>query len=502
MMNIESVTIAEIGRIKEIKKSIVKIEGLHNCMLGQLVTFADGTKGFVMGFNENEVLVLLLGISKALKAGNEVHSREESFKIPVGNNFLGRIVNPLCEGLDGKGYVKEDSLAYIFRDAPAVLDREPVSEMLATGIRIIDSTIPIGKGQRQLIIGDRMTGKTSIAVDAILNQKGRDVICIYCCVGRDYASFEKVVGTFKEKGALDYMIVVSALASSSIGEQYLAPYAAAALGEYFMYAGKDVLVVFDDLTKHAWAYRELSLLLERPPGREAYPGDIFYLHAQLMERGAHLSSQNGGGSMTFLSIADTLQGDISGFIPTNLISMTDGQIYLNSALFGEGFKPAIDVGLSVSRIGSRVQQKTLRELTKDLGLKYVQYRDLLKTTRLKSGVSEDMTGRLRHGEKIEHIFKQDKNSPSPMAEQLILYFALESEALDVLSNEKCDYFKKNIFAFAVLEIPAVVENLEKGLEISDGDREALKKCIMNFNHKMWASEPETSSGPGAGEAAE
>ncbi|MCX5678711.1 MAG: F0F1 ATP synthase subunit alpha [Candidatus Omnitrophica bacterium] len=500
-MKTESVSIGEIGRIKEIKKSIVTIEGLHNCMLGQLVTFTDGTKGFVMGFNENEVLVLLLGISKTLKAGNEVYSREESFKIPVGNNFLGRIVNPLCEGLDGKGYVKEDSFAYIFRDAPAVLDREPVNEMLVTGIRIVDATIPIGKGQRQLIIGDRMTGKTSIAVDAILNQKGKDVICIYCCVGRDYASFEKVVGTFKEKDALDYMIVVAALASSSIGEQYLAPYAAAALGEYFMYAGKNVLIVFDDLTKHAWAYRELSLLLERPPGREAYPGDIFYLHAQLMERGARLSSHNGGGSMTFLSIADTLQGDISGFIPTNLISMTDGQIYLNSALFGEGFKPAIDIGLSVSRIGSRVQSKTLRELTKNLSLKYVQYRELLKTTRLKSGISEDMTGRLKHGEKIERIFMQDKNSPSSLAEQLILYFALETGALDILSNEKCDYFKKNILAFARQDIPAVVENMEKGAEMTAEDREAIKKCIMNFNHKLWASEGETAP-ISAAEAAE
>jgi len=493
-MKTESVTIGEIGRIKEIKKSIVKIEGLHNCMLGQLVTFTDGTKGFVMGFNENEVLVLLLGVSKALKAGNEVYSKEESFKIPVGNNFLGRIVSPLCDGLDGKGHIKEDSFAYIFRDAPAVLDREPVNEMLVTGIRIVDSTIPIGKGQRQLIIGDRMTGKTSIAVDTILNQKGKDVICIYCYVGRDYASFEKVVGTFKEKGALDYMVVVAALASSSIGEQYLAPYAAAALGEYFMYAGRDVLIVFDDLTKHAWAYRELSLLLEMPPGREAYPGDIFYMHAQLMERGAHLSSQKGGGSMTFLSIADTLQGDISGFIPTNLISMTDGQIYLNSALFGEGFKPAIDIGLSVSRIGSRVQQKNLKELTKNLSLKHIQYRELLKTTRLKSGVSEEMINRLRHGEKIEKIFMQDKNSPSPLAEQLILYFALETEALDVLSNEKCDYFKKNIFAFARQNIPAVVESLERGVEMTANDKEAIKKCIMNFNHKMWASEVKPLSG--------
>jgi len=485
MIKTESVTISEIGRVKEIKKSIVKVEGLHSCMLGQLVTFSDGTRGFVMGFNENEVLVLLLGVSTEIRAGSEVYSKDEPFKIPVGDSFLGRVVNPLCESLDGKGRIKEDSQAYVFKDAPSVLDREPVNEMLVTGIRIIDSTIPIGKGQRQLIIGDRMTGKTTIAVDSILNQKGKDVICIYCCVGRDYASFEKVVSTFKEKGALDYMIVVAALASSSIGEQYLAPYSAAALGEYFMYKGKDVLIVFDDLTKHAWAYRELSLLLERPPGREAYPGDIFYLHAQLMERSAKLSAKNGGGSMTFLSIADTLQGDISGFIPTNLISMTDGQIYLNSVLFGEGFKPAIDIGLSVSRIGNRVQHKNLRELTKDLELTYIQYRELLKTTRLRSGASEELTGRLRHGEKIERIFMQNKNSPSPIAEQLILYFALKEAALDFLSVEKCDHFKENIYAFAKSDIPAVVDNLIKGEDITDEDKKALKRCITNFSHKMW-----------------
>ncbi len=487
-MKTESVSIGEIGRIKEIRKSIVKIEGFQNCMLGQLVTFNDGTKGFVMGFSENEVLVLLLGMSKTIRAGDEVYSKEESFQIPVGNNFLGRIVNPLCETLDGKGYIKEDALAHVFRDSPSVLDREPVNEMLVTGIRIIDSTIPIGKGQRQLIIGDRMTGKTTIAVDAILNQKGKDVVCIYCCVGRDYASFEKVVGTFKEKDALDYMIVVAALASSSIGEQYLAPYAAAALGEYFMYSGKDVLIVFDDLTKHAWAYRELSLLLERPPGREAYPGDIFYLHAQLMERGARLSAANGGGSITLLSIADTQQGDISGFIPTNLISMTDGQIYLNSSLFGEGFKPAIDVGLSVSRIGNRVQQKNLRELTKDLELKYIQYRELLKATRLRSGISEDMMSRLRHGERIEWVFTQDKNSPSAVAEQLILYFAIREGALDTLSREKCEYFKGNILDYVKHNCPRVIENLDKGEEMTSEDKEALKKCLTSFNHNLWSRE--------------
>ena len=368
----QSVSIKEIGRVKEIKKSIVKIDGLPNCMLGQLINFGDKTKGFVMGFSADEVMALLLGVSTEIRSGEEVTSEESAFKIPVGNNFIGRIVSPLCQPLDGKGHIQEDDLAYIFRDAAAILDRVPITEMLVTGIRIIDSSIPIGRGQRQLIIGDRMTGKTTIAVDTIINQKNKDMICIYCCIGRDYASFEKVMTSFKKEGVFDYTVVVAALASSSIGEQYLSPYAAATLGEYFMYSGRAVLVVFDDLTKHAWAYRELSLLLERAPGREAYPGDIFYLHAQLMERGAKLSPQLGGGSMTLLPIVDTLQGDIAGFIPTNAISMTDGQIFLNSDLFAEGFKPAIDVGLSVSRIGNKVQPEVMRELTKDVELTYIQ----------------------------------------------------------------------------------------------------------------------------------
>ncbi|MCQ9207740.1 MAG: F0F1 ATP synthase subunit alpha, partial [Omnitrophica bacterium] len=342
------VSIKELGEIREIRKSIIKVEGLSHCMVGQLVNVADGGKGFVMGFNEKEVLVLLLGNPDKLRAGDKVYSESVTFKIPVGEKFLGRVVSPLCEPLDGKGNIRADASFDIFRDAPQVMDRIPISEMLSTGIRVIDAVFPVGKGQRQLIIGDRMTGKTSIAVDTIVNQKDKNVICIYCCVGRDYASFEKVVSIFKQKDVIDRMIIVSGIASLPIGEQYLAPYAAATLGEYFMHSGRDVVVVFDDLTKHAWTYRELSLLLERPPGREAYPGDIFYLHAQLMERAGRLSSVAGAGSMTFFPIADTLHGDIAAFIPTNLISMTDGQIYLSAGLFNEGFKPAVDLGLSVS----------------------------------------------------------------------------------------------------------------------------------------------------------
>lgn len=486
-MDLESVSISEVGRVKEIKQSIVKVEGLQNCMLGQLVSFSNGMRGFVMGFNPSEVLVLFLGMVKGIKAGDEVRLREEFFKVPVGKNFLGRIVNPLCEDLDGKGAVAEDAMADIFREAPAVLDREPVHKMLTTGIRIIDSVLPIGKGQRQLILGDRMTGKTSIAIDSILNQKNKDVVCIYCCIGSAYAAFESVGTLLKGQGALDYTIVVAALASAPIGEQYLAPYSAAALGEYFMYQGKDVLLVFDDLTKHAWAYRELSLLLERPPGREAYPGDVFYLHAQLMERGAQLSAQNGGGSMTVLSIANTLQSDISGFIPTNLISMSDGQIYLSTALQGEGFKPAVDLGLSVSRIGTKILPGCFREITKDLELNHIQYREFLKTTRLRAGITEEMTDRLRHGEKLEKLFIQPRAHPSSIAEQYVLYFAWKERILDRLSDEHFESFKTGCYLFVSKALPELMKKIEEGTSLSSEEVAALKHCLMDFCHQEWES---------------
>jgi len=476
----KGVSVKESGVIKEIRKFVVKVKGLSNCMVGQLVSFADDTKGFVIGYNEEEVLVLLLKSGGRIKANDAVYSEWQTFNLPVGENFLGRIVNALCEPLDGKGPVRESDFYDIFRDAPGVLERVPIDEMLQTGIRAIDSSIPVGKGQRQLIIGDRMTGKTSIAVDTILNQKDKNVICIYCCIGRDYASFEKVVAILAENNALDYTTVVAGSASSSIGEQYLAPYTATTLGEYFMHSGRDVFVVFDDLTKHAWAYREISLLLERPPGREAYPGDIFYIHARLMERAGRLSPESGGGSMTFFPIADTQQGDIAGFIPTNLISMTDGQIYLNSALFGEGFKPAIDLGLSVSRIGSKVQSGIMRELTKDVGLDYIRYRELLKATKLRAGVSEELNARLRRGEKTERILIQNRFSPSPLAEQLILFCALRGGVFDKLSEDKCEYFKRDIYAFARDKFPHLVESLEKEQTLSPADRKSLNECIVSF----------------------
>lgn len=369
--------VREVGTVKSLRKFIVVAEGLPSCINGQIVEFASGIKGLLMGFTEEKAQILILGSASSIKTGDEVYNKGRALTLPVGEGFLGRVVNSLCEPQDGSGPIEAADYYPVFRGARGVMDRIPVDQTLETGTMILDTVIPIAKGQRQLFIGDRLTGKTTVALDAILTQKGKDVICVYCCIGKTYSSLLKTINILKQKGALNYTIVVSGVASTSAGEQYLAPYTAATLGEYFMYQGGDVLVVFDDLTKHAWVYRQISLLLERAPGREAYPGDIFYLHSQLMERAGYLKPELGGGSMTFFPIVEILQGDVTGYIPTNLISMTDGQIYFSTPLFNRGFKPAIDFGLSVSRIGNRAQWPAMKELSKSLRLEYLQYRELL-----------------------------------------------------------------------------------------------------------------------------
>lgn len=479
-MTDNTLQIHEVGQIKEIKKNIAKVVGLPSCMNGQLVDITANAKGMIMGFNQREILVLLLGKTEEVKVGDKVYNKMEPFKIPVGKEYLGRVVNALAQPLDTKGDIKPDQYNLVFRDAPSVLERVPITEALETGILIIDSTIPIGRGQRELIIGDRMTGKTTICIDTILNQKGKNVVCIYCCIGRSYASLERVVEILKEKGALDYTIVVCATAASSGGEQYLAPYTACSLGEYFMDNAEDVFVVFDDLVKHAWAYRQLSLLCERSPGRDAYPGDIFYLHSQLMERAGKLSPQAGGGSMTFFPIADTLQGDITGYIPSNLISMTDGQVYLNSALFSSGFRPSIDLSLSVSRIGSKVQCAAMKELSAMLRLEYIQYNELLKTARFKTTLSDEVKRRLSHGEAVTQVFIQDKNQPYPLEEQLILLYALSRGVLDILAKDEIDNFKMSISKFAIERFPAFIKKLSQEKELTPEVKKDLDECLAKF----------------------
>ena len=477
---VSPIRIKELGKVKEVKKNIAKISGLSNFMNGQLVNFAGGTKGMIVGFSEGDILVLILGDESKVRIGGEVYSRIEEFKIPVGEKFLGRIVNALAEPCDGKKPIEATMHYPIFREAPEMMDRGNVDSCLKTGTRIIDAIVPIAKGQRQLIIGDRMTGKTTIAIDAILNQKGKDVICIYCCIGKSFSSLLKVVQVLKQKKVLDYTVVIAATASTSVGEQYLALYSASTLGEYFMHKGKDVLVVFDDMTKHAWSYREISLLLERPPGREAYPGDIYYVHSQLIERAGKLSKELGGGSMTFFPIVDTLQGDVTGFIPSNLISMTDGQVSLNSTLFAESFKPAIDFSMSVSIIGNKIQNPILRDLTKAIRLEYAQYRNLLRLTKLKAGLTKKAKQDIRRGEVLSNILMQDKNSPAPIEELIILLYALDGKILDDLDAGEVKRFKDEIWRYIAKNNPDLAKKLRIAKELTVENKTELKKAFINY----------------------
>jgi len=466
--------IREVGKILSVRKFIVLAEGLPSCMNGQIVEFSDGTEGLVMGFTEKVVQILVLGDASSLHSGDEVYNRGKSLKLAVSDKYIGRVINALGKPLDGLGPIEAKEFYPVFRIAPGVMDRVPVRETLETGTLILDAIIPIAKGQRQLIIGDRLTGKTTVAVDAILNQKGKGVICIYCCIGKPYSALLKVLDILKENNALEYTIVVSGIASLSVGEQYLAPYSACTLGEYFMYNGKDVLVVFDDLTKHAWIYRQICLLLERAPGREAYPGDIFYIHSQLMERAGYLKPELGGGSMTFFPIVEILQGDVTGYISTNLISMTDGQLYFSTPLFNKGFKPAIDFGLSVSRIGNKAQWPAMKELSKSLRLDYLQYKELLQMTQLRAGaLSKEAEARIKRGEAINQLIIQEKNRPVSLEEQVLYLYALNKGILDNLSTSQIKRFKIEIFDFVNKNYPEFALELRSTHQFTEAMKQKL-----------------------------
>lgn len=473
--------IREVGFVQSVRKFIVIAKGMPSCINGQIVEFANGVRGLVMGFTEEKVQVLVLGDASSIRSGDEVYNKGNSLLLPVGDGFVGRVVDALCQPQDGLGPIETDGQYPVFIVAPGVMDRMPVKETLESGSLIIDAIIPLAKGQRQLLIGDRLTGKTTVAVDAILNQKGKNVICIYCCIGKPYSSLMKVIDTFREKEALDYTVIVSGIASVPTGEQYLAPYTACMLGEYFMHKGKDVLLVTDDLTKHAWVYRQISLLLERAPGREAYPGDIFYIHSQMMERAGYLRPELGGGSMTFLPIVEILQGDLTGYVPTNLVSMTDGQLYFSTALFNKGFKPAIDFGLSVSRIGNKAQWPAMKGLSKSLRLDYLQYKELLQMTQLRAtGLSKEAEKRLKRGEAISQLIVQDKNNPVALEEQVIYLYALNKSILDTLSTGQIKQFRKEILKFVNSRFPEYVSIVRETKELKDTDKEKLESAIKDY----------------------
>lgn len=470
----------EIGTVVAVRECIVRVKGMPSCINGQIVEFEHGGQGMVLGFNEKEVQVLLLNTKAALHVGDQVLSKGEFLRLPVGDAFLGRIVNALCEPVDSIGPIIPSDIFSVFSEAPGVMDRAPVKKTLETGTLLLDAVIPIAKGQRQLLIGDRMTGKTTVAIDAIINQKPRDVICIYCCIGKPNSSLLKVLNIFNEKDVMPYTIVVSAVASVSMGEQYLAPYTACILGEYFMKKGKDVLLIHDDLTKHAWVYRQISLLLDRAPGREAYPGDIFYTHSQLMERAGYFNEANGGGSMTFLPIVEILQGDVTGYVASNLISMTDGQIYFSTSLFNKGIRPAIDFGLSVSRIGNKAQWPAMKALSGQMRLEYIQYQELLQMTQLRTtGLSKEAEDRMKRGQAITQLLIQDKNKPLPMEAEIMYLFALSMGVLDTLSPADIKKYKDGFVALVEKEFPEIFTEIRQTMVLNDL---AIEKLYEAMNH--------------------
>ncbi|MBI1977444.1 MAG: F0F1 ATP synthase subunit alpha [Candidatus Omnitrophica bacterium] len=476
-----SFEIRETGVVESVRKFIVFASGMPSCINGQIVDFQNGSRGIVMGFKEDQVQILLISLGGEIRNGDEIYNRAEALQLPVGEAFLGRIVSGICEPVDEKGLIHPTDYFPVFRDAPGIMDRVPVEKTLETGTIAIDAGIPIALGQRQLVIGDRLTGKTTIAVDAILNQKHTDVVCIYCCIGKPYASLLRVVQLLSERDAMPHTIVVSGISSAPVAEQYLAPYTACMLGEYFMQKGRDVLVVFDDFSKHAWVYRQISLLLERAPGREAYPGDIFYIHSQLVERAGYLKPELKGGSMTFLPIVEILQGDVTGYISTNLISMTDGQIYFNTGLFNKGVRPAVDFGLSVSRIGSKAQWAAMKEVTKSLRIDYLQYQELLQMSQIRtSGLSKAAEARLKRGAAMTAILKQDKNAPATMEQEIFILYALNKGILDLLSEEQIKQFKQEFYSFVLASEPGLIQLLRKERALTQEMKDKLNQKLKEY----------------------
>ncbi len=471
----------EVGIVKAIRGCIIIATGFSNCINGQLIRFGYGTIGMVVGFNENEAQILLLKENEKIRTGDQAIATVEPLVTPVGDKFIGRIVNALGEPLDGLGPIVADKMYPIFPDAPPILDRQPLSKTMETGIKVLDAMIPIGRGQRELILGDKMTGKTTFVTDTILNQKGGDVVCIYCAIGKARSSLAKVVQLFKDRGCWDYSLIVSASASATPGQQYLAPYVACSIAEFFMHRGQDVFIGFDDFTKHAWAYREISLLLGRPPGRDSYPGDIFYLHSKMIERACYLNKDQGGGSITFFPIVEILEGDLTAFVPSNLVSMTDGQILLSSQLFGEGQKPALDLGLSVSRVGSKVQWHAIKTLSGPLRLEYLQYRELLRISKLKtSGQSDDMKQKLRRGAILTEILRQDKDTPVCQEVQVMIFYAFNRKMMNDLTVEHVKLFQEKAFEYTKNKKPELFTLLRERRKLDPEIEKLLDETIKGL----------------------
>ena len=470
----------ETGEVIWVGDGIVTVYGIDHAMYGEIVAFENGVKGMVQDVRQNEIGIILFGRDTGIKEGTKVVRTKKKAGIPVGDAFVGRVINALGEPIDGNGDVKEDDYRPIEQEAPGIIDRQSVDTPMETGILSIDSMFPIGRGQRELIIGDRQTGKTSIATDTIINQRGKDVICIYVAIGQMASTVAKIVNTLKKHDAMDYSIVVSSTASDPASLQYIAPYAGTAMAEYFMHKGKDVLIVYDDLSKHAVAYRAISLLLERSPGREAYPGDVFYLHSRLLERSSHLSDKLGGGSITALPIIETQAGDVSAYIPTNVISITDGQIFLESNLFNAGMRPAVNVGLSVSRVGGAAQTKAMKKASGSIRIDLAQYREMEVFTQFASDLDDATKAQLQHGKALMELLKQPLSHPLSMHEQVLTLCMATDGVFDKIPTRQVKQYQKDILDFMDLKHPEIGKEIEQTKALSDELRQKIKDAAAEF----------------------
>ncbi|MBL7214347.1 MAG: F0F1 ATP synthase subunit alpha [Phycisphaerae bacterium] len=475
------VDVAKVGTVLEVGDGIARVYGLDNAMAGEMLEFDGGVVGEVFNLDEDSVGAVIYGDYTKVKEGAGVRGTGKVLLVPVGAKLLGRVVNALCEPIDGKGPICSEQTRFVEYPAPGIAKRQPVEEPLATGIKSVDVLVPIGRGQRELIIGDRKTGKTAIALDTIINQKGRDVVCIYVAIGQKESTVAEVVAALERYGAMEHTVVVAASAADSSAMQYIAPYAGTAIAEYFMYEKKShALCVYDDLSKHAVAYRELSLLLRRPPGREAYPGDIFYLHSRLLERASKLSDELGGGSITSLPIIETLEGQVSAYIPTNIISITDGQIYLQRDLFLYGVKPAIDVGISVSRVGGHAQPKAMKKVASRLRLELALFRELQDFTRLGTELDETAQKQLVRGLRMVEILKQRQFAPMEMAEEVISIMAGSSGVLDDIDIHRVNHFVEELISWMKLEAPEYLQVIDETGDIDENLMEGLKDAIEAY----------------------
>ena len=470
----------QVGKVVESGDGIARIKGLPHAMAGEMIEFSPGVFGLVLNLEPDEIVAVVLAPHTSVKEGDPARCTRQVMQVPVGEALIGRVVNGIGVPVDGLGEIKTDKYRPVEGPAPAVLDRMPVTEPMHTGIKLIDALIPIGKGQRELVIGDRATGKSVILIDAILNQKGQNVICIYVAIGQKSSNIVQMVEKLKEHGAMEYTTVVTASASDPASLQYLAPFSGCAMAEEFMYAGKDVLIIYDDLTKHAQAYRMISILLRRPPGREAYPGDVFYLHSRLLERSAKLSAKLGGGSMTALPVVETQLGDVSAYIPTNVISITDGQIFLGTEIFNSGIRPAVNVGISVSRVGGSAQTKAMRKISGNLRLDLAQYREKAQFALFSEDIDKETKAQLIRGKAITEILKQEKNKPMPIEMQIVVLFAAVNGFFDKVEPPKLGLYEKELLGYMSRTFTNILEEIRTSKEISQKTDVALRSALASF----------------------